>query len=289
MLQYIVQFSIASLTEGSIYALIGLGLSIINRTTEVMFFAQGTLAMVSGVTLYGLLTYGNIPLVPAAFIALIVTLIVALASQWLIVLPLLRRGANPHSVSIVTIGVALLLDMGAMVFFGKDPLAVVSFSGEEPIKFLGASVVPQEIWIVCTLLAFSCLFYSFFKKTWTGKAMTGLGENPLLAKAMGFPVRRLFTYSFVFGALTAGAAGLVSAPLSYTGYWIGTRLTIKGFVAIAVGGVKNPLGAVIGGLVTGFFESFGAGFISSGFKDLITMVLLLLVLLWRPQGLMGGR
>jgi branched-chain amino acid transport system permease protein len=289
MLQYIVQFSIASITEGSVYALIGLGLAIIHRTTEVMFFAQGTLAMVSGVTFYALLTYSNIPLAFAALIALIVTLIVALASQWLIVLPLLDRGATPLSVSIVIIGEALLLDTGAMVLFGKDPLAVVSFSGEEPIKFLGASIVPQEIWIVCTLLAFSCLFYSFFRKTWTGKAMTGLGENPLLAKAMGFPVRRLFTYSFVFGALTAGAAGLVSAPLSYTGYWIGTRLTVKGFVAAAVGGLNNPLGAVVGGLLTGFFESFGAGFISSGFRDLITIVLLLLVLLWRPQGLMGER
>lgn len=288
-MQYIVQFSIVAITEGSIYALIGLGLSIIHRTTEVMFFAQGTLAMVSGVTLYALTTYSNIPFVLAAFIALLVTLIVALLSQWLIVLPLLKRGATPLSVSIVIIGASFVLDTGAMILFGKDPLAVVPFSGEESIKFLGASIVPQEIWIFCTLLAFSCLFYLFFKKTWTGKAMTGLGENALLARATGFPIRHLFTYAFVFGGLTASAAGLVSAPLSYTGYWIGTRLTVKGFVAAAVGGFNNPLGAVVGGLVAGFFESFGAGFISSGFKDLITIALLLLVLLWRPQGLMGRR
>ncbi len=111
----------------------------------------------------------------------------------------------------------------------------------------------------------------------------------LLAKASGFPVRRLFTYSFVFTGLVGGLAGIVSAPISYTGYWIGTRLVIKGFVAAAVGGMGNPLGALLGGLIIGFFESFTAGFLSSRLKDLITMVLLLLVLRLRPQGLMGAR
>jgi len=289
MVEYILQFLASAITEGCIYVLIGLGLVIIHRSTEVMYFAQGTIAMAGGVTLYALLTKGHLPLVVAVPASLAVCVIFALVSQWIVVLPLLERGVAPLSVSMITIGFAMILDMVAMILFGKDPLAVPSFSGDEPVKVFGASLVPQEFWIVGFTIIALLLTLLFFKRTWVGKAMTGLGDNPLLARASGFPVRRLFTYSFVFAALVGGLAGVVSAPISYTGYWVGTRLVIKGFVAAAVGGINNPLGALLGGLIIGCFESFTAGFISSRLKDLITIILLLLVLRLRPQGLMGER
>jgi branched-chain amino acid transport system permease protein len=289
MLEYIIQFLASAITEGSIYFLIALGLVIIHRSTEVLYFAQGTIAMIGGVTLYALSTQSYIPLVLAIPLCLIVCVIFALFSQWVVILPLLERGVSPLNVSMITIGVALILEMAAMMLFGKDPLAVPSFSGDKPIKILGASIVPQEFWILGFTIVALFLTLLFFKKTWIGKAMTGLGDNSLLARASGFPVRRLFSYSFIFAALVGGLAGIISSPTSYTGYWIGTRLTIKGFVAAAVGGINNPLGALLGGLIIGFFESFTAGFISSSLKDLITIILLLIVLRLRPQGLMGER
>jgi branched-chain amino acid transport system permease protein len=289
MLEYILQFLASAITEGSIYVLMALGLVIIHRSTEVMFFAQGTLAMAGGVTLYALFTQSHIPLVFAIPICLTVCVLVGLASLRIVVLPLLERGVTPLNVSMITIGISMIFDMISMMVFGKDPLAVPSFSGDEPIKVFGASIVPQDFWIVGFTIIALFLTLLFFKKTRAGKAMTGLGDNPLLAKASGFPVKRLFTYSFVFAALVGGLAGIVSAPISYAGYWVGTRFVIKGFVAAAVGGINNPLGALLGGLIIGFFESFTAGFISSRLKDLITMILLLLVLKLRPQGLMGER
>ena len=289
MLEYIIQFLASAITEGSIYFLIALGLVIIHRSTEVLYFSQGTIAMIGGVSLYALSTQSNTPLALAIPLSLVVCVIVALASQWIVVLPLLERGVSPLNVSMITIGVALILEVAAMVIFGKDPLAVPAFSGDKPIKILGASIVPQEFWIIGFTIVALFLTLLFFKKTWIGKAMTGLGDNSLLAKASGFPVRRLFSYSFIFAALVGGLAGIISSPTSYTGYWIGTRLTIKGFVAAAVGGINNPLGALLGGLIIGFFESFTAGFISSSLKDLITIILLLIVLRLRPQGLMGEK
>jgi branched-chain amino acid transport system permease protein len=289
MLEYILQFLASAITEGSIYVLMGLGLVIIHRSTEVMYFAQGTIAMAGGVMMYALFTLGQVPLIVAIPASLAVCVIVALASQWIIILPLLDRGVTPLNVSMITIGFSMICDMVSMIVFGKDPLAVAPFSGDEPINIMGASVVPQEFWIVGFTVIALLLTLLFFKRTWVGKAMTGLGDNPLLAKASGFRVKRLFTYSFVFAGLVGGLAGITSAPISYTGYWIGTRLVIKGFVAAAVGGINNPLGALLGGLIIGFFESFTAGFISSRLKDLITIILLLLVLRLRPQGLMGER
>lgn len=289
MSEYLLQFLASAITEGCIYVLMGLGLVIIIRSTEVMYFAQGTIAMAGGVTMYALFTQGHAPLILAIPISLLVGILLALASQWIVILPLLGRGVTPLNVSMITIGISMIIDMLSMMLFGKDPLAVAPFSGDEPVNLLGASVVPQEFWIVGSTIIVLLLTLFFFKRTWVGKAMTGLGDNPLLAKASGFPVKRLFTYSFIFAGFVGGLAGIVSAPISYTGYWIGTRLVIKGFVAAAVGGMGNPLGALLGGLIIGFFESFTAGFISSRLKDLITMVLLLLVLRLRPQGLMGER
>jgi branched-chain amino acid transport system permease protein len=289
MLEYILQFLASAITEGSIYVLIGLGLVIIHRSMEVMYFAQGAIAMAAGVTMYTLFTQSHLPLVIAIPASLMVCVILTVASQRIVILPLLERGVSAFSVSIITIGAAMILETVAMILFGKYPLAVASFSGNEPINVLGASIVTQDFWIVGFTIVVLVLTLLFFKRTWIGKALTGLGDNPLLAKASGFPVRRLFTYSFVFAGVVGGLAGIVSAPISYTGYWVGTRLVIKGFVAVAIGGINNPLGALLGGLIIGFFESFTAGFISSRLKDLITMILLLLVLRLRPQGLMGER
>jgi branched-chain amino acid transport system permease protein len=289
MLEFILQLLASSLTEGSVYALMALGLVIILRSTDVLFFAQGTLAMVGGVALYALFVRNNIPLIIAIPISLIICIIIALLTLRIIVLPLLSRGASSMNVSIVTIGVSMLVEMIAMIIFGKENLAVPSFSGDEPVRILGANFVPQHFWVIGFTIIALLLAFIFFKWTLMGKAMTGLGDNQLLAKAIGFPVNRLFMYSFIFSALVGGIAGIVFAPISYTGFGIGTRLTMKGFAAAAVGGITNPVGALAGGLIIGFFESFTAGFISSRLKDLITMALLLLVLRLRPQGLLGGK
>ena len=247
------------------------------------------MAMVGGVMMYALFAQAHMPLVISIPCTLMICIIISLLSLRIIVLPLLARGAPSLNVSMVTIGVSMIFEMLAMIIFGKDPLAVPSFSGDNPVTIFGASFVPQHFWILGFTAFFLLVTVVFFKGTWMGKAMTGLGDNPLLAKASGFPVSRLFMYSFVFAALVGGIAGIVSAPTSYTGYSVGLPITLKGFIAASVGGITNPLGALLGGLIIGFFESFTAGFVSSRLKDLITFVLLLLVLRLRPQGLLGGR
>jgi branched-chain amino acid transport system permease protein len=288
MREFILQFLASSLTEGSIYGLMALGLVITLRSTEVLFFGQGTMAMVGGVVMYALFSSHGVPLIISIPCALMICIIISLLSLRIIVLPLLARGAPSMNVSMVTIGVSMIFEMIAMITFGKDPLAVPSFSGDNPVTILGASFVPQHFWILgFTALALVATII-FFKGTIMGKAMTGLGDNALLAKASGFPVSRLFMISFIFAAVVGGIAGIVSAPTSYTGYSVGLPMTLKGFIAASVGGITNPVGALLGGLIIGFFESFTAGFISSRLKDLITFVLLLVVLRVRPQGLLGS-
>jgi branched-chain amino acid transport system permease protein len=288
MQEFILQFSATSLTEGSIYGLVAMGLVIILRSTDILFFAQGALSMVGGIMIYSLFAQQNLPLYYAIPVSLVACCIVSLLSLKLVVFPLLSRGASPINASIATLGIYFLFEMIAMMFVGKDPLAVPSFSGDNPITIFGASFVPQHFWVLGFTAATLLLTIIFFKGTLLGKAMTALGDNPLLAKASGLRVSFLFMVAFIYGAIVAGTAGIIVAPTSYTGYSVGMRLTFKGFIAATMGGITNPLGALLGGLIIGFFESFTAGFVSSRLKDLITFVLLLVVLRLRPQGLLGG-
>lgn len=289
MYEFILQSLASSLTQGCIYGLMALGLIIILRSTEVLFFGQGIMAVAGGLAMYSLFGKAGLPLYVSIPCALVVCIIISLLSLRIIVLPLLARGAPSSSVSIVTIGVSMISETLAMIFYGTDPLAVPSFSGDNPVTIFGASFVPQHFWILGCAALVLLLTLVFFKGTLMGKAMTALGDNPVLAKASGFRVSRLFMYSFIFSAVVGGIAGIVSAPTSYASYNVGLPITIKGFIAAAVGGITNPLGALLGGLIIGFFESFTAGFISSRLKDFITFVLLLVVLRLRPQGLLGGR
>ena len=285
MIVLLLQCLFSGISEGSIYALLGLGLVIIHRTTQVLFFAQGTIAMIGGVALYALFSFFHFSMASAAFIGLAICVAFGLLSQLVVVVPLLNRGVSHFSVSIATIGISLILDTAAMILFGKEALTVPSFTSDDSIAVLGATIIPQEIWIVGSALVSLAGVFLYFKKTRTGKGMSALGENRLLASAIGLPTNLFFSYAFALSALTAGLAGMVSTPLSYTGYYVGTRLTIKGFVAAAIGGINDPVGAVMGGLLVGILESLAAGFISSKAKDLIAIVLLLGVLWFRPEGI----
>lgn len=137
MLELIPQFLLCGVRDASVYALIGLGLAVIHRTTEVMFFAQGSLAMVSGVSLYALCTYLKVPALIALLAALLLSVVVALACQWLIVVPLMKRKTTPLSISIVSVGAAFLLEMIAMIMFGKDPYQYPPFLAKRRFLFWG--------------------------------------------------------------------------------------------------------------------------------------------------------
>ena len=148
MREFILQFLASSLTEGSIYGLMALGLVIILRSTEVLFFGQGAMAMVGGSHDVRPLRQAGSPSTSRSPAASCVCVIISLLSLRIIVLPLLARGAPSLNVSMVTIGVSMIFEMLAMIIFGKDPLAVPSFSGDNPVTIFGASFVPQHFWIL---------------------------------------------------------------------------------------------------------------------------------------------
>lgn len=284
--QQLLQYIFAGLTSGSIYALTALGFTLIYNATGLINFAQGELVMLGGLSAVGLYQAG-LPL-PVAFLgSLIVVLVVTVIFQQLAIRPLLARGVLAQVIA--TVGASLALRTAAMMIFGREALPLPSFSGDTPIRLLGASLNPQTLWVVGSTLLIVLALQFFYRRTLLGKAVRACAVNPLAARLMGISYGSVVLLSFAVSGVISAAAGVMITPISFMSYSSGALLGLKGFAAATLGGLGNPLGAVFGGFALGLLEGLGVGLVSSGYKDAIAFVILLLVLFIRPQGVFGGK
>lgn len=281
----ILQYILSGLSTGAIYALIGIGFSIIYNSTGIINFAQGEFVMLGGMlTLFysGLL---KLPLWAAVPCAILSATVGGLLFERLAIRPL--RRATPINLVIITIGGSILIRGLSMLLWGKDTHSVPPFSGEEPIAVAGATILPQHLWILAVTLLIIAVNKYFFYHTISGKAMRACSYNSRAAGLVGIDVRRMVLLSFMISSAMGAVAGIIVAPLTMTAYDVGVMLGLKGFCAAIIGGMSSGMATVVGGLILGVLESLGAGLISSGYKDAIAFIILLLILFIRPQGLFG--
>lgn len=281
----LLQYMLSGLSTGAIYALIGIGFSIIYNATGIINFAQGEFVMLGGMLTLFLMETLRLPLWAAIPLAVLLATLAGLVFERLAIRPL--RKASPISLVIITIGGSILIRGLSMLIWDKDTHALPPFSGDEPIMIAGATVLPQHFWILGITVVLIGLNKWFFNHTISGKAMRACSYNPRAAGLVGIDVRRMVLLSFVISAAMGSLAGIIVAPLTMTSYDVGVMLGLKGFCAAIIGGMSSGIPTVIGGLILGVLESLGAGLISSGYKDAIAFVILLLILFIRPQGLFG--
>jgi branched-chain amino acid transport system permease protein len=279
------QFVISGLTTGSIYALIALGFCIIHNATGIVNFTQVDFVTLGGLMMYTFLLKWGLPL-PLAFVlgVLAVTAVGALVERVAI------RPAKSRAVIVlifITIGVSILMRGVFKIIWGKNQMALPSFSGDTPIMVLGAAVLPQSLWIFFITVAVVILLHVFFNKTRVGKAMRATSFNPKAAALMGVNVNRMILFSFALSGALGAVAGIIIVPITTLSCDTGVMLGLKGFAAAVLGGYGNSLGAIIGGLLLGVLESLGAGVISSTYKDVMAFTVLLLVLFMKPSGILG--
>lgn len=284
--QQLLQYIFGGLTNGSIYALTALGFTLIYNATGIINFAQGDFVMLGGLSAIALYRAG-LPLAVACIGSLAVVMAVAMLFQYFAIRPLMVKGVLAQVIA--TVGASLALRAAAMMIWGRNALPLPSFSGDKPIPVLGASVNPQTVWVLGATAVIVLALQVFYKRTLTGKAVRACAVNPLAARMMGINYGRLVLLSFGVSGVISAAAGAMIAPISFMSYSSGAMLGLKGFAAAALGGLGNPLGAVCGGFILGILEGLGVGLVSSGYKDAIAFVILLLVLFVRPQGVFGGR
>jgi branched-chain amino acid transport system permease protein len=282
----LIQYVVTGITVGSIYAMVALGFNIIYNVTEIINFAQGEFVMLGGLTMVFFTATVHLPLsVAFLFTVAVVTGVGALMERSTIN-PL--KNSSVLTMIIVTIAVSILLKGVAMFTWGKDPYILPAFSGTKPIFILGAAIQTQTLWVLFITAVVVVLLSLFFKKTRYGKAMLACADNPEAARLVGIKVNIMVLVSFALSAALGAVAGAIITPISLMEYDRGALLGLKGFGAAVLGGLGSFYGAVVAGFSLGIIESLCAGLISSGYKDAVALLMLLLVLFVRPSGLFGN-
>ncbi len=286
MLTVFLQFLFSGLTVGSVYALVGMGFNIIYNATSIINMAQGEFVVIGGLLMWFFLESCKLPFLVSVALTILSVGLVGLIMERLTIRPL--KSTDLLVMIIVTIAVAIVMRGVLMFKFGKEPYSYAAFTEGEPFILGGAVIQLQTLWVLG--ITFTCILalYAFFNLTMAGKAMRACAFDPTAASLVGIPVSRMIMFSFILSAMIGAVGGIAIAPISLMEYDKGPMLAVKGFCAAIMGGLGRGRGAVIGGLVIGVLESMTAGYLHSGLKDAVALIIMLTILFFRPAGLFGN-
>ncbi|MGB4581118.1 MAG: branched-chain amino acid ABC transporter permease [Coriobacteriia bacterium] len=278
----LLQLAIAGLKNGSIYALLALGFTIVYAATNVINFAQGEFFMLGGMfAVFAFETLG-LPLSAAVPLAVLAVTGVGVLFEVLAIRP--RRDGDQMSLVIITVGGSLVLSSLARHLFGSDALPMPEFTPGPSLAVAGAAIERQTLWIWGLVLIAVVGLTLLYSRTRLGRAMRACMQNREAARLMGIDTGRVVMISFALAAMLGALAGVAVTPLTSTRFDIGAGIAVKGFAAAILGGLGSPVAAVAGGLLLGLIEQAVIPF-SSTMKDVVAIVVLLAVLFIRPQGL----
>lgn len=281
------QLLVSGITIGSIYALVAIGFTLVYRASSIFNFAQGEYVMLGGMICGALMTAGGLNLAVASVLAIAVTVVIGLASYLLAIRP--ARSAAPVQILIITIGVSVLLRGVTSATLGKDFVRIPNFISPEVLHLGGVVIQTQAILVVLGTAFMAIGLWLFLTMSVLGKGVTAVSANTMAAKLVGINPALIIALCFGISAFIGVVGGLLATPITMTSYDAGTMLSIKGFAAAMLGGMSSAAGPVVGGILIGLLEAFGAGYVSSTYKDVLALVVLLGVLAFRPQGLFGRR
>ena len=283
------QSVLTGLSNGFVYGLIGLGIASIFRGTRIINAMQGDFALIGGITAVLLLERQGWPMAPAFVAAVLIGGVAGWLLEVLLVRPLRLRGGTEDSYLLLTLGVAFAVSALVLYFVGRDSHALPGIGGEGIVLSDDAAIRIHAVWLIATSLAVMLLLRLFFSKTSLGLSMMAAALDPDGALTTGINVPLMRTLTFVLGGLVGGLAGVLVGPLITIYFDMGLLLTLKGFAAAILGGLANPMGAIVGGVTLGLLESIAIVTISSGYKDVIAMTILIIIMIVMPNGLLGRR
>ena len=283
---YIPQLLFSGLTIGAIYALVALGFVTISRASQIINFAQGEFVMLGGVITFFLLHGAKLPYLLAALISIIIVMLIGFAMHLSILYPL--RKASVLILIMATLGASIFLSSTSGLVFGTLPKTLPPFSGGKPLQIGKISFPSQSLWVLLSTFILLIFLYLLSHRTLLGKAMEASSTDPLGADLLGISRNLMVFLAFGVSAGVGAFAGILITPVFFTSYSSGALLGLKGFIAAVLGGWGKNSGAILGGFVLGIVESLSLAFIPSGYKDGVAFVILLLILYFRPKGILGS-
>jgi len=281
------QLIASGLALGSIYALLALSLVLINKSTDVVNFAQGEMAMFGTFICFALLTKAGMPLIAVLVLAAPIGALLGLATERIAIRPL--QGAPQVNALIATIGLWMIFHHSAGWIWGYDPVRFPSLFPSDPLNVLGARVAQNSLGIIGVSVLVMILLYLFFAYTRTGIAMRAASMNRRAAQLMGVEVQKVGLLAWALATATSVVSGFLIAPLTFLDFEMMFAVLLKAFAGAILGGFNSLPGAVAGCLLVGVLESLFAAYVSTAFKDTFAFCIIIAVLMLRPQGLFTRR
>ncbi len=281
------QLFFSGLATGSIYALAALGFTLLWQAAGTINFAQGEFVMLPAFAMLGFAALGA-PF-PLAFVlsAMAATVVLGWAFKRGVVDPLRQFGMMP--IVVATIGLSLALRHGVRAGYSAEAHPFPSLFADQLFRVAGVTVTLADLGTLVVALALVFATQSFLTRTVTGRAMQAVAQNTESARVLGIDVPRMVFYTFAINAVLACAAALLVTPTYLAKFDMGEGLGTKAFFAAVIGGFNNSRGALLGGLIVGVSENLAAAYISPAYKDAVALVIFMVVILFKPQGLLGRK
>ena len=275
------------LITGIIYSLVAIGLTVIYGIFDIINMLQGTFFMIGAFIAYFMVSYLGVSYFLAIPISMAITALIGILCEQATVRPL--QGQHAIVFLLSTMGMMVLLENLALVLFGPTPQELKSPLAHKAVILHGIFLTQQRIFLFLFGALIIYFVTLFIKKSRVGRAMRAVAMDQYTASLMGINVNQVFMVTFALGAALSAAAGALLGPIFDIEPLMGHLTLIKAFIVVIMGGMGNISGALYCGLILGVAESLGGGFISTEYKDVFGLVIMILVLLFRPQGLLGKR
>lgn len=278
----LLQLVFSGLAQGAVYGLVALGFVAVFAVREIVNLAQGEYSALAGLSAISAVAAG-VPLLPAILLVVPMVLVVSVVIERLCIAPVRRM--TPLVSIILTLGISTALKALMLVMWGPQARGLPAFPGKD-VVMAGVSIRSQELWILGIAAVVGAAVVWSYENTLLGKAMRACAEQPIAARLVGISPRTATMISFGVAGFVGAVAGVIGSPIYFSSWEYGLALGLKGFVAATLGGLVSLRVAMVGGLVLGVLENLVAGYIDTGYRDAVAFLVLLLVLLVRPQGLM---
>jgi len=282
----LLQVLLSGLATGSIYALVAIGFTLVWQAAQTVNFAQGEFVMLPAFFVLVAMGYFGLPFLPALLVGLVLSvLVLGVLFKKLIAEPILPHGGI--TLIIATMALGIFLKESVKEFYSAEAQPFPSIFPNDPIDIFGAVVSLQDLFNLAISLGVVVVLTLFLNRTRTGRCMQATAQNPAVAEILGVDVKRMILYTFLINAALAALASFLITPVYLAKFSNGETLGLIAFIAAIVGGFNQIRGALVGGLLIGVLDNLTATYVTAQYRAALPLVLLIVIIMLRPQGLMG--
>jgi branched-chain amino acid transport system permease protein len=281
-----IQLLVSGLATGAIYALVAVGFTLIWQTSQTINFAQGEFVMLPAFFILAAMKFAGLSFAAASLVGLALSVVIlGILFKQVIVNPMLRHGVLPLVIS--TIALSLFLKESAKNFYSSQAQPFPALIEAHDVDVLGAVVSVQSLVVLAVGMGTVAALHLLLHHTRFGRSMQASAQNPVVARILGIPVERMILYTFVINAVLVAVASILISPIYLAKFTNGDTLGLAAFVAAIVGGFNQVRGAIVGGFILGILDNLSAAYISAQYRGAFPLLLLIIIILLRPQGLLG--